>query len=91
MQARLRTCQDRPPRRGVRAPLLIAFLLSLLFAGAARACPSCNQALSQQDAAAGKLTRAYANSISLLMWTPYLLFGGVTFAIVRSARRPKKA
>ena len=67
----------------------LAFLAAVFLPAAAQACPNCDQALSQQDAS-GKLTRAYANSISLLMWTPYLLFGGVTFAIVRSARRSKK-
>ena len=91
MQARLRTCPDRPPPRGVKALVLFAFLLSLLCAGAAVACPSCKAAGSSENpAAAAKLTQGWARSIYLLMWTPYVLFGGVTFAIVRSARRAKK-
>ena len=73
------------------AVFLLAFLLFLLFAGGAAACPSCKEGLSSPEnpAASVKLTRGWARSIYLLMWTPYLLFGGVTLAIVRSARRKK--
>ena len=82
--------------RGVKARLFLpailffSFLL-LLEAGAAAACPSCQAAGSSENpAAADKLTQGWARSIYLLMWTPYLLFGGVTFVIVRSARRSKE-
>ena len=68
----------------------LSFLLLLVVAGAAFACPSCQEALASSGAEAAKLTRGWGRSIYLLMWTPYLLFGGVTFAIVHSARRAKK-
>ncbi len=67
----------------------LSFLLVLLCAGAARACPACKDALAQ-DPNGPQLTLGYARSIYLLMWMPYLLFGGITFAIVRSARRAKR-
>ena len=66
--------------------LLLAFIL--LFAGAAMACPACKDAIAN-DPNGPKLTQGWARSIYLLMWTPYVLFGGVTFGIVRSARRNK--
>ena len=74
------------------AAFLLVFLLILLCAGGAAACPSCKEGLSSSEnpAASAKLTRGWARSIYLLMWTPYLLFGGVTLAIVRSARRSKE-
>ncbi|MDO8729810.1 MAG: hypothetical protein Q7J69_01285 [Candidatus Omnitrophota bacterium] len=70
----------------------LLFLLVLLCAGTALACPSCKttDASSKNPAAEARLTRGWARSIYLLMWTPYLLFGGVTFAIIRSARRNKE-
>ena len=68
------------------------FLLFFGFTGAAAACPSCKAAGSSENpAAAAKLTQGWARSIYLLMWTPYILFGGVTFAIVRSTRRTKQS
>lgn len=67
------------------------FLLSLslipLFAGAAMACPSCKEAAASSENP--ELAKGWARSIYLLMWMPYVIFGGVTFAIVRSARRNK--
>ena len=73
------------------AAFFLMFLLFFGFIGAAVACPSCKAAGSSENpAAADKLTQGWARSIYLLMWTPYILFGGVTFAIVRSARRSKK-
>ena len=87
----LRNCARRGHSSASPAAFLIPFLLILLFAGAAVACPSCKTAGSSENpAAADKLTQGWARSIYLLMWTPYILFGGVTFAIVRSARRSKK-
>ncbi len=73
------------------ATFLLMFLLVLALAGAALACPSCEAAASSSGnpAAAAKLTQGWARSIYLLMWTPSLIFGGVTFGIVRSARRKK--
>ena len=68
---------------------LLVFLLFFGFAGGAIACPSCKEALAQ-DPAGEKLTRGWARSIHLLMVMPYLLFGGVTFVIIRSARRNKE-
>ena len=78
--------------RGLRplAGLAIGFFLFLLFlwAGAARACPACGDALSSKaDPAAAKLTQGWGHSIALLMGAPYLLFAGTAFCIVRSARR----
>ena len=71
------------------AVFLLTFLLFFGFAGAAVACPACKDAIAENPGGA-KLTQGWARSIYLLMWTPYLLFGGITFAIVRSARRAKK-
>ena len=68
---------------------LLVLLLFLGFTGAAMACPACKDALAQ-DPNGARLTQGYARSIYLLMWMPYLLFGGITFAIVRSARKAKK-
>ena len=84
-----------PPSRAKVAPastaaFSLAFLIVLLFAGAAAACPACKDAVSDNPDSA-RLTRGFARSIYVLMATPYLLFGGVTFAIVRSARRSKQA
>ena len=79
--------------RGAMAPILIAFLLSLVIAKAAMACPACESAVSSSQetpGGSGKLVRGYARSIYVLMAAPYLLFGGVTFAIVRTSRRVKK-
>ena len=57
------------------------------------ACPSCNEAkpVSADPAAVERNTRGWARSIYTMMAAPYLLFGGATIAIVRSARRSKKA
>ena len=68
----------------------LSFLLLLVVAGAALACPACKEALAN-DPNGPRLTQGWARSIYLLMWTPYILFGGVTFAIVRSARRAKQS
>ena len=77
------------PRRGMSSLFLLSFLLLCGLAGAAMACPACKDAIAN-DPNGPKLTRGWARSIYLLMWTPYLLFGGVTFAIVRSARRNRE-
>ena len=66
--------------------LLFTALLALL-AGAAWACPACNEAAGAQGAA---LSRGWARSIYLLMATPYLLFAGAAFCIARTARRNKQ-
>lgn len=79
-------------KTGFSCLLPIAFcLLVILSSGVAFACPSCKTtaASSENPAAEAKMARGWARSITLLMWTPYLLFGGVTFAIVRSARQKK--
>ncbi len=56
-------------------------------------CPMCSEAIANQSdpVLAAQLTQGYARSIGLLMSAPYLLFAGVTFLIVRSARRTKGA
>ncbi len=83
-------------KSGFLCLLLSAFcllaVLAILSSGAALACPGCKEGLSSPEnpAASAKLTRGWARSIYLLMWTPYLLFGGAAFAIIRSARRAKK-
>ena len=71
--------------------LLFPTILLLMVAGVAGACPSCKEALSGQDPASLQLDQGYARSIFLLMSAPYLLFAGLTFWIVRSARRWKSA
>ena len=75
-------------RRAARG-LLICAVFAVISTGTALACPACKEALAD-DPGGAQLTQGYARSIYLLMWTPYLLFGGVTFAIVRSSRRAKK-
>lgn len=72
------------------APFRTAALTWLLLLGAvaaAAACPMCKEAAPKDPAVAGQLTRGWARSIALLMGTPYLLFAGLTFWVVRSARR----
>ncbi|MBI3317822.1 MAG: DUF420 domain-containing protein [Candidatus Omnitrophica bacterium] len=55
------------------------------------ACPACSEAVgSQGDPASKQLTQGFARSIYLMMSAPYLVFAGVTFLIVRSARRARK-
>jgi len=68
---------------------LLLSVFILLLAGTALACPACKDAIAN-DPNGPRLAQGWARSIYLLMWTPYLLFGGVTFAIVRSARRNKE-
>jgi len=91
----MRTESSRQKAVGRRKTGLFCFLLSafcllaILFSGAALACPACKDAVADNPDSA-RLTRGFARSIYVLMWTPYILFGGVTFAIVRSARRAKK-
>lgn len=70
-----------PATRG----LLLVLLFLLLLAGGAAACPLCKEAVQNNP----KLTEGFARSIHLLMSMPYLLFGGLTLYIVRSARRKK--
>ncbi len=55
----------------------------------ASACPACKDAISSagDPELARRLTVAYARSIYFLMATPYVLFAGLAFAIVRAARR----
>ena len=64
----------------------------LLAARTAMACPMCADAIaSQKDQAfVARLTQGFGWSIALLMCTPYLLFAGITFIIIRSARRARK-
>lgn len=61
-------------------------------AGAAIACPMCTEvAAGQTDpSAAASLRNGFGLSLGLLLSTPYILFGGITFSIVRSVRRMKK-
>ncbi|PIQ83119.1 MAG: hypothetical protein COV76_00195 [Candidatus Omnitrophica bacterium CG11_big_fil_rev_8_21_14_0_20_64_10] len=53
-------------------------------AAPAFACPNCSEALGDPN---GPLLTGWKHSIMLLMAAPYLVFGGVTLWIVRSARR----
>lgn len=55
-------------------------------------CPMCQDVVaSQHDATtASRLTNGFAWSLGLLLCTPYLLFAGITFLIVRSAHRTRK-
>ena len=78
-------------KTGLSCLLLSAFcLLAILSSGAALACPACKDAIAN-DPNGPRLAQGWARSIYLLMWTPYLLFGGVTFAIVRATRRAKQS
>ena len=81
------------PPSGVTRGLPVFILSILLFAATAAACPACESAVSSSQETPGgsnKLVRGFARSIYVLMVPPYILFGGVTFAIVRPARRAKK-
>ena len=66
--------------------IIVAAALLLLWTLPAVACPMCNEAVSG-DPSRARLTQGFARSIYLMMGAPYLLFGGITFMIVRSARR----
>ena len=97
MELTLTSLTARLGRRGRSAGLSIGALgflvLSLwLLPVAASACPACADAIASQETPGGsaRLVRGYARSIYLLMWTPYVLFGGAAFAIARNARRSKK-
>ena len=76
------------PRACLPALYLISTAFLLLLAKAAWACPACSEAIASQGDA---LTRGWARSIFLMMGAPYLLFTGVTFYVVRSARRARGA
>ena len=67
------------------------FVTLFLLTEAASACPSCKEALSGQDPASLQLTQGYARSIFLMMSAPYLLFGALTFHIVRTVRKKNTA
>jgi len=82
------------PPSGVTRGLPVFILSILLFAAVAAACPACESAVSGSQETPGgsaRLVRGFARSIYVLMWTPYVLFGGVTFAIVRATRRAKQS
>ncbi len=85
--------EAKQPRFKIASSLSLLAMTACFFlsSSAAFACPGCNEAgaYSENPAASAKLTQGWARSITLLMWTPYLLFGGVTLAIVRSTRRKK--
>jgi len=68
---------------------LLVFLFVCGMAGAAGACPMCKEVAANQSdpATAEHLRSGFALSLGLLLSTPYLLFGGITFLITRSARR----
>ena len=72
--------------------ILLSFALVLLFAATVWACPMCKEVASNQsDPATGhRMFSGFAASLYLLLTTPYLLFGGITYFVVRSARRKKK-
>ena len=70
--------------------VLLLMVCLCLLAGAAWACPACGGALSSKsDPAAAKLMEGWKHSIALLMGTPYALFAGFTFYVVRSTRRSR--
>lgn len=71
---------------------LYAIPLFFLLVSAAWGCPACKEVVSSQTnaAAASKLSGGFAASLTILLSTPYLLFGGITFAIVRSAKRKNR-
>ncbi len=75
----------------IRYPL-IAIACLLWVVNSAFACPSCQEAIASQSdpILANQLLKGYARSIAILMWTPYLLFAGITSLIVHSARRSQR-
>ena len=71
----------------VFAVLLVAAMRSV-----ALACPTCGEALGQQDAAGGGVAKGFFWSILFMMSVPYLLlttFGGCMYWKVRRARMPR--
>ena len=76
----------------VRPPLAAAATSFLLWTNSALACPMCREIVANQKdpAAAGRLASGFAWSLGILLSAPYLLFGFITFMIVRSVRRSKK-
>ena len=73
--------------------IFLVFALICLMAGAAWACPMCKEVAANQGdpSTAEHLRGGFAVSLGLLLSTPYLLFGGVTFLITRSVRRKNAA
>jgi hypothetical protein len=79
-------------RRAASFRLLFSFLALVALAGAAEVawgCPSCKEAIleSGSASASASLAKGYARSILLLMAVPYALFAGVSYCVVRAARR----
>ena len=72
-------------------PITLSFLIMIMLfmAGAAWACPMCKEVAANQSdpTAAEHLRGGFAVSLGLLLSTPYLLFGGITLLVARSARR----
>ena len=60
---------------------------------AAEACPGCKEALFDPGKLTEKLatSKAYALSIGMLLTVPFLLVGGVAFAIARASRKRRRA
>ena len=77
-------------RPAIRHPLI--GLLLLFIARSATACPMCADAVASQadKVFVDRLTNGFGWSIAVLMCTPYLLFAGVTFLIIHSARRNRR-
>jgi hypothetical protein len=75
-----------------RSSLTVLLVLLALFAFERRAsaCPMCQEAVpntsSAEDEDQARLSRAYNNSILLMVGVPYMLVGGVGFLIYRQVR-----
>ena len=77
-------------RRSLTFALL--FLLALVVAQAASACPTCKDNLG--DPASANLARGFYYSILFMLSMPYLILGCICFyfySLVRKARREREA
>ena len=80
----------KPPSLKLISTCLVLATLLWFIPQLAEACPMCKEALSSLNPTQEPLTQAWSKSIALLMGTPYILFGGITFWIIRSARRKNR-
>jgi hypothetical protein len=75
-------------KRLVLAFALLTPLAGLAWTPAACGCPNCQDAIadSEDDSDPFRESRAYNHSIYLMVFMPYLLFGGLGVIMYRSAK-----
>ncbi len=75
-------------RRGL--PIWLAMILLIGLASVADACPTCKQALEENDPHGSQMMAGYFYSILFMMSMPFVLigtFGGFAYLSVRRARK----